>query len=86
MIRAHTGVLEQYGSGLRIELCVCVWAEERVSVSAKNTPATTNSNIVSDEERFCCNSITARLVVRLIDTPTSGQYQRAPVLRGEALG
>ena len=50
MTRAHTGVLEQYGSGPRIELFVSVWAEERVSVSAKNTPATTNSNIASDDE------------------------------------
>ena len=53
MIRANTRVLEQYGSGPRIELCVCVWAEERVSVNVNNTnntSATSNSDIVSDEE------------------------------------
>ena len=50
MIRANDRVLEQYGSGPRIELYVCVWAEERVSVNVNNTSATNNSHIVSDEE------------------------------------
>ena len=50
MIRANTRVLEQYGSEPRIKMGVCIWAEERVSINVKSTPATNNSHIVSDEE------------------------------------
>ena len=48
MIRANTRVLEQYGSGPRIELCVFVWSLEKVSVNVNNTSATNNSHILSD--------------------------------------